>query len=151
MIITSHLLGTVVLARILSIEFPELYVALVSGVAIDVDHFFVNKKWIKDVRDFLKERRITYGIIQHSWFQELVFGVAAGSIGGFVISHFWPFMRWWVFPLFLFLHIVMDSVMSFEHRPLAPFKKYRYWGWLRQGTKAELVISLAGLVVIFLL
>ena len=151
MLITSHLLGTLILSKALSIETPELYVALLSGVGVDIDHIFMNQKWIRDIKDFTREKKITYGTKQHSWLQEILFGTVAGDLIGAAIAYFSASVRWWVFPLFLLLHILMDSVMHYQHWPLAPFGKYQYSGWLRSGTKYELLTSLVGLVIIFLL
>ncbi|KKW20884.1 MAG: hypothetical protein UY71_C0018G0015 [Parcubacteria group bacterium GW2011_GWB1_52_7] len=149
MLITSHLLGTLLLGKALSIETPELYVALLSGVGVDIDHIFVNKKWIQDIKSFLQERKIIYGTKQHSWLQEIVFGTFVGIVIGFLISFLWPSVRWWIFPVFLLSHIVLDSVMRYEHEPFAPLSKIRYWGWLRSGTKVELLVSFIGLVIFY--
>ena len=149
MLISSHLLGTLVLGKTLSIETPELYVALLAGVGIDIDHVFVNRKWTRDIRDFLRERKVTYGTKQHSWLQELVFGVFAGITIGVFISYLWPAIRWWIFPTFLLSHIILDSVMHYEHEPFMPFSKFKYWGWFRSGTKTELALSSLGLAVLF--
>lgn len=149
MLITSHLLGTLALGKALSIETPEIYAALLSGVAVDLDHIFVNRKWIQDVKDFLQEEKITYGAKQHSWLQEIVFGIFAGITIGVLISYIWPTVRWWIFPIFLLLHIALDSVMRYEHEPFTPFSRFKYIGWLRSGTKAELVISSIGLAVLY--
>jgi len=146
MLITSHLLGTLILGKALSVETPELYVALLAGVGVDVDHVFINRKWVQDIRDFLRERKITYGTTQHSWLQEIMFGTFAGIIIGFLISSFWPPVRWWIFPVFLLSHIVLDSVMRYEHQPLVPLSRFKYWGWIHSGTKVEFFISSFGLV-----
>jgi len=151
MLITSHLLGTLSLGKALALETPELYVALLAGVGVDIDHIFVNRKWVQDVTDFLKERKITYGTKQHSWLQEPIWGVFVGITIGVLISYFWPAVRWWVFPSFLLLHIVLDSVMHYEHEPFIPFSKLKYFGWIKSGTKVELTLSSFGLVVLFLL
>lgn len=149
MLITSHLLGTLLTAKLLSIHSPELYIAILSGVGVDVDHFFVNRKWIQDIKDFISTQKISYGINQHSWMQELLFGTIAGAMAGFLISYAFPTIRWWIFPAFLLLHIAMDGVMHNEHRPFVPFNKFKYWGWIRSGTKQELIISLAGLIAFY--
>ena len=150
MLITSHLLGTLALGKALSIETPELYVAMLSGVAVDIDHLFVNRKWIQDTRGFLQERKITYGTRQHSWLQEIIFGTFAGIVIGVLISYFWPAVRWWIFPVFLLSHIALDSMMRYEHEPLIPFSRFKYWGWIRSGTKAEFLISSIGLIAFYL-
>lgn len=150
MLITSHLLVTLLASKALSLGAPEIYAALAAGVAVDADHFFVNKKWISDIRDFVLERKITHGTNQHSWLQEVLFGTLAGIIIGVLVSMAWPSIRWWIIPLFLLMHIAMDAVMSFEHKPFAPLSKRTYRGWLRSGTKAELLISVIGLVWILL-
>ncbi|KKS38013.1 MAG: hypothetical protein A3G49_01145 [Candidatus Sungbacteria bacterium RIFCSPLOWO2_12_FULL_41_11] len=149
MLIISHILGTLVFGKALSIETPELYVALLAGVGVDIDHVFVNRKWAQDIKDFLRERKITYGTKQHSWLQEIMFGTFAGIIIGFLISSFWLPVRWWIFPAFLLLHIALDSVMRYEHKPFVPFNKFKYWGWLYSGTKVELILSSVGLVVFY--
>ena len=149
MLITSHLLGTLLVGKAFSIETPELYVALLAGVAVDIDHIFINKKWIQDIKNFLWERKITYGTKQHSWLQEFVFGAITGLIIGFLISYIWPAVQWWIFPIFLLLHIVLDSVMRYEHEPFIPFNRFKYTGWLRSGTKGELLISSIGLVAFY--
>ena len=151
MLISTHLLGTLAVTKILPVNTPELYIALLAGVGVDADHFFVNRKWVQDIKDFIKNRKITYGTNQHSWLQEVFFGFFLSIIIGFAISYFWPVIRWWVFPVFLLLHIAMDAVMKYEHQPFAPLSRYKYWGWLRSATKYELVISLAGLFLLFIL
>ena len=149
MLITSHLLGTLILSKALTIETPELYVALLSGVGVDIDHIFVNKKWIQDIKSFLNGRKIIYGTKQHCWLQEIVFGTFVGVVIGFLISFFWPSVRWWIFPIFLLSHIVLDSIMRYEHQPFVPLSRFKYWGWIRSGTKAELFISSIGLVAFY--
>lgn len=150
MLITSHLFGTLVLGKALSIEAPELYVALLAGVGVDIDHAFVNRKWVQDIKGFLRERKITYGTKQHSWLQEVAFGIFAGITTGVLISYLWPTVRWWIFPVFLLSHIALDSVMHYEHEPFIPFSKFKYFGWIRSGTKAELLLSSIGLIVLYL-
>lgn len=150
MLITSHLLCTLVLGKALSIEAPELYVALLAGVGVDIDHAFVNRKWVQNIKDFLRERKITYGTKQHSWLQELAFGTFVGIIIGVLITYIWPTVRWWIFPAFLLSHIALDSVVHYEHEPFIPFSKFKYWGWIRSGTKAELLFSSIGLIVLYL-
>ena len=149
MLITSHILGTLVLSKALSLQTPELYVALLAGVGVDLDHFFVNKKWVKDVKDFVWERKITYGVKQHSWLQEFSFGAMAGTLIGIATSYICPSIRWWIFPLFLLAHILLDSIMQNEHQPFAPFHRFKYYGWLRSGTKEELLLSFLGLLVLY--
>ncbi|MDP3948042.1 MAG: hypothetical protein Q8Q41_05150 [bacterium] len=149
MLITSHLLGTLVIAKALSIETSELYVALFSGVGVDIDHIFVNRKWIHDIKSFLQERKITYGTKQHSWLQEIVFGTFAGIVIGFLIPYILSSVRWWIFPVFLLSHIVLDSVMRYEHEPLVPLSRFKYWGWIRSGTRAEFLISSIGLAAFY--
>ena len=149
MLITSHLLGTLILTKALTTNTPELYVALLAGVGVDIDHIFINRKWIQDINDFVGRRKIIRGTKQHSYLQELVFGTLAGIGIGFLISFFWPVVRWWIFPVFLLTHIVLDSVMHYKHEPFIPFSKFSYWGWLYSGSKAELAISSIGLVIFY--
>ena len=151
MLISSHLLGTLILGKALMLETPELYVALLAGVGVDIDHFFVNRKWAQDIKDFIRERKIVYGTKQHSWLQEFIFGISAGIVIGVLISYIAPTIRWWIFPVFLLSHIALDSVMRYEHAPFVPFGKFKYRGWLYSGTKAELILSFVGLGVFYAL
>ncbi len=150
MLITSHLLATLLAGKALSLNKPELYTALASGVGVDIDHLFVNRKWLQDIEDFIIHHKVTYGINQHSWAQELIFGLILTTILGFGLHILWPMIRWWILPLFLAIHITMDAVMKNTHKPLAPFSTYSYVGWLRSGTWAEIILSGAGLILYFL-
>ena len=148
MLITSHILVTLVAGKALSLSQPELLTALAGGVGVDVDHLFVNRKWLQDIKDFVYQGKVTYGINQHSWAQELVFGLILTIAAGFLLSLFFP-IRWWILPLFLTMHIAMDAVMKNTHQPFAPFSKFSYQGWLRSGTLGEILISCIGLLIFF--
>lgn len=151
MLITSHLVATLLVAKGLSLEDMELWTALAGGVALDVDHFFVNTKWISDIKNFLRERKITHGEVkQHSWFQEPLFGLSAGVLFGILLSLFIPSVRWWVFPVFQAIHIVMDGLMNYERQPFVPVSRWQYWGVLRSNTSTEWLVSLAFLSVAIL-
>lgn len=145
MLITSHLLATLLGAKVLHLSRPETYAALAAGVGIDADHLFVNKKWMVDVRDFMRERKITYGVNQHSWGQEFVFGTLLATVIGIALALFSP-IRWWVLPLFLLGHIALDGVMRNAHHPFVPWSNYKYVGWIRSGTVPEILISCLGLL-----
>ena len=149
MLITSHLVVTLSLGAALSLGKPELFVALISGVGIDLDHILVNKKWIQDIKDIIKGKQPTRGINQHSWLQEVLVGGIVATLVGIIISNIWIEIRWWILPLFLFIHILMDAIMKFNHWPFVPFSKYKYSGWLTSGTKIELVLSTIGLLIYF--
>lgn len=150
MLFTSHVLGILVLSKVLRLEGGETVVAFISELGVDIDHLFVNKKWITDVKSFLKDCTVNYGVKQHSFFQEILFGAFLGILIGLILSKIFVEIHWWVFPLFLILHIVLDSVMHFEHQPFFPISKFKYWGWLRSGTKAEFILSTIGLLVLLL-
>lgn len=150
MLITSHLLATLLASKALGLNKTEVVAALAAGVGVDLDHAFVNQKWLTDIKEFFTHQRITYGINQHSWLQEFAFGLLVATPLGLVISRYAP-VRWWVLPLFLFLHIAMDAVMRNAHQPFAPFSDFTYVGWLRSGTPGEILISGIGLLLYFLL
>ena len=144
MLITSHLVVTIFLAKQLLLSESEFIMALGAGVLVDADHFFVNRKWVSDIKNFLTQGVITHGEIkQHSWFQEVLFGMTVAILVGLIVSNFSPTIRWWIVPLFLGLHILLDSVMRYEHEPFIPFSKWNYHGWMRSGTLIELLFSLA--------
>ncbi len=151
MLITSHILATLLLGKALGLNKPEIYTALVGGVGVDIDHLFVNNKWLQDVKDFVFHKKVTYGINQHSWAQEILFGALLTTVLGLILSRLLPLVRWWVLPLFLIIHVAMDAVMKNVHTPFAPFSTYSYVGWLRSGTLAEILISVGGLVLFYLL
>jgi len=142
MLITSHLVVTLLAAKGLALEGPELLVALAGGVALDADHLFTNIKWASDIKNLLREGRITHGEIkQHSWIQELVSGLISGAIIGFLISLVFPQVHWWIFPLFQATHIFLDSLMKYEHQPFVPFSRWRYRGFVYPGSRTEWLIS----------
>ena len=142
MLVTSHLAATLAASRGLALATPELLIILAGGVALDLDHLFVNQKWRADVRRFLTGRGVTHGEVrQHSWLQEPAFGLPAGALVGFVIASLLP-VRWWVLPLGQGIHIAMDSLMRYEHLPLAPLSnRGRYRGWGRPNSMTEVVLS----------
>jgi len=154
MLITSHTLATLLVGKTLSLEGPELYVALLAGVGVDIDHIFVDRQYIQDrvrnIGEIMRGQKIaTRGVKQHSWLQEPLFGTIAGLAIGIVISYFWLSVRWWIFPLFLLLHIAMDGIMRHNyHEPFAPFSRYKYQGWIRPASKIELLISVVGLIIL---
>lgn len=142
MLITSHLAVTLAVNKTLAFTTPEVLVALAGGVAIDLDHLFVNQKWRTDVWRFLTGHGVTHGEVrQRSWLQEPVFGLPAGTLLGVAIAFLLP-VRWWVLPLGQGIHIAMDSLMRYEHLPLAPLSsRARYRGWIRSNSMTELAIS----------
>lgn len=150
MLFTSHILGILILSKALSLGGGEITVAFISGLGVDIDHLFVNKKWISDVKSFLKDCTVNYGVKQHSFFQEILPGGVLGVLIGFALAKIFLEVRWWVFPLFLVLHIALDSIMHFEHQSFWPVGKFKYWGWLRSGTKAEFILSTIGLPILLL-
>lgn len=151
MLLTSHLAATLLLSRALGFSGPELVAAVVSGVALDLDHLFVNKKWLGDVRNFFRKGASTHGeVTQHSWLQEPLFGLAAGVFIGLAVQALFASVRWWVFPLSQALHIGMDALMNYEHRPLVPLSKWSYRGFVRSATVTEAIISSAALLTILL-
>ena len=144
MLITSHLVVTIFLAKQLLLSESEFIMALGAGVLVDADHFFVNRKWVSDIKNFLTQGVITHGEIkQHSWFQEVLFGMTVAILVGLIVLNFSPTIRWWIVPLFLGVHMLLDSVMRYEHEPFIPFSKWNYHGWMRSGTLIELLFSLA--------
>lgn len=155
MLITSHLAATVLVGESLSLGPSELMVALLGGVALDVDHFFISTKWIVDIKNFFYEGRISHGEVrQHSFIQEPILGMAFGITLGFIVSLLWPSNRWWIFPLFQAIHIGMDAFMKYEHRPFIPLREWSYRGWLSPGTKGELIgssIACAAAAMVWLL
>ena len=150
MLLTSHLAASVLVGNAFITNNGEWAVALLGGVLVDADHFFVNKKWIDDVKIFVKEKKIVRGINQHSWFQEWLFGLFSASLLGLFINFIFPQIRWWVLPVFLCIHIAMDSIMVCEHKPFVPFSTWSYWGFLKSGTIIEFVVSIAILFWIFI-
>ena len=64
MLITTHLAASLLMSQGFSLSVPEFYLALAGGVALDADHFFVNTKWIFDIKSFLREGKITHGEIK---------------------------------------------------------------------------------------
>jgi len=150
MLITSHLLATLLASRGLSLNNVEIYVALIAGVGIDIDHVFVNGKWVQDAKNFFLGRQIISDGNQHTWLQEFLFGSAVGIAGGLLVHSFFPTIRWWISPFFLLFHILMDSIEKYDHWPLAPFSRYKYRGFVPFGTRIELAISSIGLLVYFI-
>lgn len=151
MLVTSHILATLVVGKAVGLNKPELYTALAGGAGVDLDHAFVNRKWLQDIEDFVFHHKITYGITQHSWIQEYLFGTLLATALGLLLSRLFPAIRWWVLPLFLLIHISMDAVMRNVHMPFVPLSHWSYVGWLRSGTIAEIIISSLGLVLFYLL
>jgi len=150
MLIATHLLSTLIISRLFSLETPEVYVALAAGVGIDLDHLIVNTKWLQDVKNFFQGKKIERGINQHSYCQEPLFGLVFGIMVGIFIHFLISPIRWWVFPLSLLSHIILDSFMRFDHWPFFPLSNYKYRGFIPSGTKIELLISTVGLFLFFL-
>lgn len=146
MLITSHFLFTILISKLFSLKGLELYIALLAGVAIDIDHLFVNKKWLSDIRNFVKDKKITRGVNQHSYMQEIVPGLLMGIIIG-IILYSWLAIRWWIFPLFLIIHIALDALMQYSHYPFKPFNNFTYKGWIPSATKWEFYLS--ALILLF--
>ncbi len=152
MLITSHLAVTLLVGKGLGLWGFEMVTALLMGVAIDLDHFLVNRKWVNDVKTFVFTFKSTHGEVkQHSWIQEPLFGLSAGVILGILLSFFVPSVRWWIFPAFQALHITMDGFMNYEHQPFAPVSRWKYWGVLRSNTPTEWFVSLTFLFVVILI
>lgn len=150
MLVTSHLVATLLLSKGLGLAGPELITALTAGVALDADHLFVNAKWMSDAKNFFWERKVTHGEVkQHSWLQEPVFGIVVGIIIGVMLANIFA-VRWWIFPLFQALHIAMDALMKYEHQPLAPFNRVRYLGPILSNSKVEWFVSSAALLAVSL-
>jgi hypothetical protein len=141
MLITSHLLATLILSQALSLSNSEIFPAIIGGVAIDLDHLFINNKWKQDTKNFLTVKKLDTGINQHSWLQELVFGGFVGIVAGLIISYFFSSIRFWVFPVFILLHIFLDALMKFDHWPLVPLNNFKYQGFINAGTKHEIILS----------
>ena len=153
MLITSHLAATVAVSRWLGLSVPELSTALAGGVLLDLDHLVVNGKWFVDVKNFLRSGIVTHGEVkQHSWLlQEPLCGLIVGALTGLAVAAWWPQVRWWVFPFFQGMHIIMDGAMRYRHEPLMPFSRWSYRGWIRSNSKTELAVSSAILAAILLL
>lgn len=127
MLITSHFAATLLLVKGLSLSTSETLAALAGGVFLDADHIFANKKWISDVKNFFSGRGVTHGEVkQHSWTHEPLTGIPAGIVFGLLLSYSGWDVRWWIFPFFQTLHIVMDALMRYDHQPLRPLSYLRY-------------------------
>ena len=151
MLLTSHLAATLLLSQALAFSGPELAAAVIGGVALDLDHLFISRKWLGDVQNFFRKGTSTHGeVMQHSWLQEPLFGLAAGVFIGLGVQAVFASVQWWVFPLSQALHIGMDALMNYEHRPLVPLSKWSYRGFVRSVTVNEAIISSAAVLAIFL-
>lgn len=152
MLITSHIVSTILIGEAFSFAPAETVVAFVAGVAIDVDHLFVSKKWVSDVKNFLLHGITTHGEVkQHSWLQEPLFGIVVGVAVGVTLSILFFGIRWWIFPLFQAIHILMDSLMQYEHEPLVPISRWKYGGFIPSATKTEFLGSSLALVAIYIM
>ncbi len=150
MLISSHLLFTMLISKLFSLKSFELYIAILAGVAIDIDHLFINKKWISDSKNFFKGKKTVHGINQHSWLQEPLFGFIVSSIIGLIL-YFWINIKWWILPFFLLTHIVLDALMQYSHYPLKPFNNFTYKGWIPSATKWEFYLSALALLIYFII
>jgi len=80
-----------------------------------------------------------------------IFGVVSGMALGGILAVLFS-VRWWFFPLFQMLHIAMDSFMRYEHQPLVPFHRWKYFGKITPGSRTEFILStLLFLAVLWLL
>ena len=149
MLITSHFFFTVLISKLLSLTGLEFYFALIAGVAVDIEHLFVNNKWIRDVKNFFQLKKIEQGVNQHSLLQEPLFGISTALLVG-IILHFTLTIRWWISPLFLASHIFFDALMKFSHYPWQPFNKFHYRGFIPSGTRREFYISIVALIILFI-
>jgi hypothetical protein len=149
MLITSHIASVLLLNEIIPLSSQELIMAWCAGVFIDIDHVFISNKWKDDVKRFFTKFETSHGEVnQHSFLQEPIIGLFFSVVLGVVISLFFMDIRWWVAPLFLGIHVVLDAVMNFEHRPFFPFSKKTYYGFVRSGTRTEFFLSLVFLFII---
>lgn len=150
MLITTHIAATLILGKYLNLSGLGWLMAFLGGVAIDIDHVLLNFKYLPNFKLFFKKASDTSGQVnQHWWTQEPIFGAVVGAVIGVLCSIIMA-VQWWLFLLFQFLHISLDSLMKFEHQPLIPFSRKKYFGPLASGTKIELIISLVALgVMIF--
>ncbi len=151
MLIFTHLAITLLIGKSLVISRNEWIVALIAGIGIDIDHLLVNSKWIDDIRNFIRYGRVTHGkAIQHSWIQEPLSGMLFGCLFGWILYLSSLSIRWWILPFFLAVHILMDALMKYEHRPFAPFSNWNYTGFVPSATVHELWISIVLLVMVLL-
>ena len=150
MLITTHIAATLFLGKYLDLSGPGWLVAFLGGVAIDIDHALLNFKYLPNIKLFFKKASDVSGRFnQHWWTHEAFFGAISGAAIG-VFCAILLAVQWWIFLLFQFSHIALDGLMKFEHQPLAPFSKRKYFGPLASGTKIEFVVALIVLGVIIL-
>ena len=148
MIFPSHLTSALIAGKFIGLLNPvEWLVVILASVGLDIDHVWVNLKYVCQPKIFFRNIADASGRVrQHTWIQEFVFGLLAGVIFGFILA--WLFkVRWWIFPLFQLIHILLDGIMRVEHQPLAPFSKWNYRGFVPPGTKIEWIVSTVILVL----
>ncbi len=158
MLIPSHIVATELLARALNLNGTNYLLAHLFGWGIDFDHvvtqfkYFVEelkasyKRWKKRhiIKKFLPHRLIIFldrfnkersAISEpRSWIQDPV-GILFILILSIVINNYIPIV-------FLFVHFLMDLIMSGHKYPLAPFSnKLKFKGWLPMCTRVEYIIG----------
>lgn len=149
----SHLAITLIAGKIIGLNTGELLAAVAGGTILDLDHIFMLHKRKKDTPDFWQKLLKHNGQMNlHSWLHEPLIGLIFGVITGIIISILFFNIRWWVFPLFISGHILLDLSMKFEHQFFAPFGKKKHFGLFKSGTKKEFAFSSAilWLITIFI-
>lgn len=141
MLMPTHLLITCMLGQALGFStFYEWGLALIFGVAIDLDHLIPLWK--------LKYFTPQYGftgketpVILHSVLNEPT-GILLIAPLSFILGTSIPLFFW-------VLHIFLDLLVIFERRPFWPFsKKILRYGLFPAGSTTEWILSLAGLSIL---
>lgn len=140
MTIISHLLLTGLIAKTMGLTGNDLIYAYSFGILPDLDHIIKIPSYIKD-NGFKIVRRYPW----RTFLQEPVMLLP--------VLIFCYFVGTWVPAIFFSLHLLLDYLVFYEKKPLAPFFQYKYSSLLRNvndNLKEGVVIaaSILGFVII---
>ncbi|MFH1367435.1 MAG: hypothetical protein ABIH38_05670 [Patescibacteria group bacterium] len=167
MLIPSHIAVTEIIARALNLGGTNYLLAHLFGWGIDIDHivtqfrhFIVElklsyKRWKRRqwLEKFLPHRILIFldrfnkqrsAVTEpRSWIQEPM-GIILILVLSILIRNYIPV-------LFLFIHFLMDSIMSFTKYPFSPItKRLKYKGWIPTNTYIEYILSSFVLIILII-
>jgi len=166
MLVTTHIAATEILCRFLKLSGSDYLLAHLFGWGIDIDHIITQFKFfIEDLKisyKHWKRRHWLEKLLPHrlvifldrfnkkrsaiseprSWIQEPS-GIILILALSLIINNYVPV-------LFLFIHFLMDLIMSGHKYPLAPFsRKLKFKGFIPMCSYAEYIIG--GTILAFLI
>ena len=128
-----HLGYTLVLSRILYLDYPELILALIFGVFLDFDHIFryipklINEKKLLPTNTYMKT------FIQEPVFYPVILVLS------FILKTYIPL-------IFFTLHLVLDYPFVNNNRPLYPLNNFEIKGIFNFKTKVYWIFTISSII-----